>query len=89
MRIHPDFTIQQVGETSFVAVPVGKTSEHFHAMISLNATGAFLWKRMAEKDCTEEDLVNAILEEYDVAREVAAADIHRIVEQLRESGVLL
>ncbi|MBQ2735054.1 MAG: PqqD family protein [Clostridia bacterium] len=86
MRIHPDFTIQQVGE-SFVAVPVGKTSEHFHAMISLNATGAFLWKLMAEKDCTEEDLVAALLEVYEIDTETAAKDVHRIVEALREGGV--
>ena len=33
--------------------------------------------------------MDAILEEYDVAREVAAADIHRIVEQLREGGILI
>ena len=84
MRIHPDFTIQQVGETSFVAVPVGKTSEHFHAMISLNATGAFLWKQMAEKDCTEEDLVAALLETYEIDAETAKRDVARLVEILRE-----
>ena len=83
MRIHPDFTIQQVGET-FVAVPVGKTSEHFHAMISLNATGAFLWKQMAEKDCTEEDLVAALLETYEIDAETAKRDVARLVEILRE-----
>jgi hypothetical protein len=87
MRIHPDFTIQQVGESSFVAVPVGKTSEHFHAMISLNATGAFLWKQMVEKDCTEEDLVAALLEAYEIDAETAARDVHRIVEALREGKV--
>ena len=86
MRIHPDFTIQQVGET-FVAVPVGKTSAHFHAMISLNATGAFLWKQMAEKDCTEEDLVAALLETYEIDAETAARDVCRIIEVLREGGV--
>ena len=88
MQINQDFTIQKVGG-SYVAVPVGKTSVHFHAMIRLNETGAFLWNKMAEKDCTEEELVEALLAEYDVAREIAAADVHRIVEQLRENNILV
>ena len=88
MQINKDFTIQKVG-SSYVAVPVGETSKHFHGMVRLNETGAFLWKLMAEKDCSEEELVDALLAEYDVAREIAANDVHRIVEQLRESNIFV
>ncbi|MBQ9796402.1 MAG: PqqD family protein [Clostridia bacterium] len=87
MQINRDFTIQKVG-TSWVAVPVGETSKHFHGMVRLNETGAFLWEQMAEKDCTEEELVEALLGEYDVSREVAARDVHRVVELLRENWIL-
>ena len=88
MQISKDFILQKVG-SSYVAVPVGETSKQFNGMVRLNETGVFLWKKLSEKDCTEDDLVDAILEEYDVAREVAAQDIHRIVEQLREVGILV
>jgi len=86
MQINKDFTIQKVG-SSYVAVPVGETSKHFHGMVRLNETGAFLWNKMAEKDCTEEELVEAILGEYEIDRETAAADVHRIVEQLCENHI--
>lgn len=86
MQINKDFTIQKVGG-AYVAVPVGATSQHFHGMVRLNETGAFLWKLMAERDVTEEELVDALLAEYDVSREIAAADVHRIVEQLRENKI--
>ena len=88
MQINKDFTIQQVG-TSYIAVPVGKTSMTFHGMIRLNETGAFIWKKMAERDCTEEELVEALLAEYDVEREIAARDVHTLVEQLAKSNVLV
>ncbi len=88
MRINQDFTIQKVGG-SYVAVPVGEASLHFHGMVRLNETGAFLWNCMAERDCTEEDLTNAILETYDIDRETAAADVHRVVETLRENNILV
>ena len=84
MWINKDFTIQKVGN-SYLAVPVGETSKHFHGMIRLNETGAFLWKLMAEKDCTEEDLVEALLAEYEVAREIAERDVHNVVELLKQN----
>ena len=88
MQISKDFILQKVGG-SYVAVPIGETSKTFNGMVRLNETGVFLWKKLSEQDSTEEDLVDALLEEYDVAREIAAADVHRIVEQLRQSGILV
>lgn len=88
MKINPDFTIQQVG-VSFVAVPVGEASKTFHAMLHLNETGAFLWKQMAEKDCTEEELVAALLAEYEVDADVAKRDVHALVAQMRDAGLFL
>ena len=88
MKINPDFTIQQVG-ASFVAVPVGEASKTFHAMLHLNETGAFLWKQMAEKDCTEEELVAALLAEYEVDTDVAKRDVHALVAQMRDTGLFL
>lgn len=87
MKIKSDFTIQKVG-SSYVAIAVGETSKTFRTMIKLNATGAFLWNLLAEKDVTEEDLVNALLTEYDVDRETAANDVHRIVTMLAENNIL-
>ncbi len=84
MLINKDFTIQKVG-SSYLAVPVGETSKHFHGMIRLNETGAFLWNLMAQKDMTEAELVDALLAEYEVDREVAARDVHNVVELLKQN----
>lgn len=87
MQISKDFTIQKVGN-SYVAVPVGETSKSFHGMVRLNETGAFLWNRMVGKDCTEEDLVKALLDEYDVSEDTARADVARVVETLKKGKIL-
>ena len=88
MQINKDFTIQKVG-AQYVAVPVGETSKTFHGMVRLNETGAFLWRARAERDMTEEELVDAILAEYDVSREIAARDVHRVVATLCENGIIV
>ena len=88
MRINQDFVLQKVGNT-YVAVPVGEASKHFHAMVNLNGTAAFLWTRLAEKDCTEADLTEALLAEYDVSREVAEQDVRRGIELLQQHHILV
>lgn len=87
MKIKSDFTIQKVG-SSYIGIAVGETSKTFRTMIKLNATGAFLWKLLSEKDMTEEELVEALLAEYDVDRETAANDVHKIVTVLSENKIL-
>ena len=82
MKINRDFTIQKVG-ASYVAVAVGETSKKFHGMIRLNETGAFLWNQMTERDCTEEELVEALLAEYDIDRETATTDVKRMLDGLK------
>ena len=88
MRINQDFTLQKVGGT-YVAVPVGETSKHFHAMVNLNGTGAFLWELLAKDEQTEESLVEALLVEYDVSREIAERDVHRVVTLLADNHILV
>ena len=86
MKIKSDFTIQKVGN-SYVAIAVGETSKTFRTMIKLNETGAFLWNLLAGKDMTEEELVEALLAEYDVDRETAGNDVHKIVSVLSENNI--
>lgn len=87
MRIKKDFTIQKVGG-SWIAVAVGETSKTFHGMVRLNETGAFLWKKMTEADRTVDELVDALLTEYEVDRETATRDVENLVNRFRESGIL-
>lgn len=70
-----------------VAVPVGETSKSFHGMIRLNGTALFIWKQL-ENDVTEEQITDAVVAEYDVDRDRAAADVARIVGALKDAGIV-
>ena len=87
MKIKSDFTIQKVG-SSYVAIAIGETSKTFRTMIKLNATGAFIWKLLSEKDMTEEEVVDALLAEYDVDRAIVENDVRKIVSVLVENNIL-
>ena len=87
MKIKSGFVIEQVGN-SYLAVATGERASTFRALIRLNATGAFLWRLLAEKNMSSEELLSSMLEEYDVTEELAKQDIAKFVELLEKADIL-
>ena len=71
----------------YLLIPVGATALKIHDMITLSESGLLLWNRLQE-ECTEDDLVEALLAEYQVDRETAASDVKAFIQQMREVGIL-
>ena len=70
-----------------ILVPVGKTVYDSNGLFALNELGAFLWDRLAEAN-SKEDLLNAVLSEYEVTPEEAAADIAEFLTKLESLGII-
>ena len=87
MKLKEGFVLRQVGG-SYVVVAVGLQTLDFKGMIRLNETGAFLWKCLSAEECTEESLVTALTNEYDVDDKRAAADVGAFVQSLRQADLL-
>ena len=60
---------------------------NLNMMITLNNTGKFLWERL-ETGAEVEELVSALLAEYDVDEATARAGVERFVAKLNENGFL-
>lgn len=87
MQLKDGFLLRNVaGE--YVVVPTGSSMVDFKAMISLNETGAFLWKHLLT-DKTEEQLLKELLKEYDVDEKTATVDIKEFVELLKANNLLV
>lgn len=86
IKIKEGFMLREVAG-SYAVVPVGSASLNFKGLISLNETGAFLWRQLA-LGITKEDLVKKMLEEYDVVEEIATKHIDSFIKKLEESGLL-
>lgn len=84
MKIKEGFVLRQVVD-NFVVVAVGNSVFDFSGMTTLNETGAFFWHEL-EKGATEEELVAALLKEYDVSEEVARRDTAMYVQKLKDAG---
>ena len=80
MKLKSGFVLRQVADT-WVVMPLGQKSLDFNGMLTLNDTGALLWK-VLEKGGSREEMADALTEEYDVSREVALADTEVFLEKL-------
>lgn len=88
MRIKKGFVIQKVGG-SYLACATGKLAADFSAIVKLNETGAFLWKKIEEAGQIEKDsLCSAVAELYGIDIKTAERDVEVFIQNLSANGVL-
>lgn len=83
MRLKPEFVTYELDGDQFMVSAVGG----FGAMLRSNETAAFIVDCLAE-ETTEQAIVEAMVARYDAPPEQIAADVHRVIAQLQEIGVL-
>lgn len=86
MKIKEGYIIREVADT-IVVLPTGTACLDFNGIINLNKTGGFLWKQLTES-YTEEMLVKALLEEYNIDEKTAKEDVRSFVSKLKEADLL-
>ena len=87
MKIKEGFILRSIcGE--FIVVGEGLAQVNFNKMLSLNESAAYLWKEVEGKEFTPEDLVNLLLDKYDVSRKQAAADVEKLTATWVKEGVV-
>ena len=78
------FVAREVGD-ELVVVPLTGNIAHMNELFTLNATAKFLWEQLQE-DSTEETLLTALTDAYEVDVETAAADVKKFLGQLEKMG---
>lgn len=86
MKIKDGLILREVAG-NYIVVAVGDAVKTFNGVINLNETGAFLWKNLADGK-NEEQLIDALLSEYEVERELATADVKKFIDKLTEAGLV-
>lgn len=84
MKIKDGFLLRSVADMH-VVVPVSGAVLDFDGMVSLNDTGAFMWKKL-EEGCTARELADALTREYRVDEQTALEDAVAFMEKLKNAG---
>ena len=87
MHVISGFIVRQIaGET--IAIPAGPAARELSGLLALGGSGQFLFN-LLQTEQTEESLVQAVVETYEIDEATARADIAEFLEILRSNGVLV
>lgn len=86
MKLKENYVLRQVAG-SWVVVAVGDACVNFDGMLTLNDSGALLWKTLKQGG-DRDTLTAALTAEYEVTPAQALADVDEFLEILRQAGCL-
>ena len=84
MKLKQGFITHNMGGEQ---VMVGTGAVSFSGLVRSNETAAFIVDRL-KKETTKEEIVDAMLREYDAPREIIERDVEKILQTLRSIGAL-
>lgn len=87
MKIKEGYILREVAG-NFIVVAVGDAALDFNGVITLNETGALLWKAL-ENGATESGLLEELKKEYEIDDETAKKDVLAFLGKLKEAELLV
>ncbi len=86
MRIKEGFIVKEIAG-QYVVIALGAASKIFNGIIKLNDTGKTLWDKLSV-GAEKAELVQALLDEYEVDENTATGDVDNFIEQLQGANIL-
>lgn len=86
MKIKNGFVLRNVMD-EYIVMPTGDNIAKFDGAVVLNEVSAFIYKLLEAPMCRD-DLLTAVLDEFDVDEATAAADLDALLDKLADMGIL-
>jgi len=77
----PHIVTRKTGN-EYVLVPVANNIADMNSVYTLNETGAFIWEHL-DGERNVEEIINALIEEYNIDKETATADLLEFADNLK------
>ena len=87
MKTKSGFNLRQIcGENVIIAE--GEENIDISNIISMNESSAYLWNSIQGKDFEVKDLVDLLIEMYEVDEETATRDARLLVDQWKQAEII-
>lgn len=86
MKIKENFVLRNIAD-EYIVMPTGSSIAEFDGAVALNEVSAFIFEKL-RNPASKEDLVAALLDEYDVDAETAARDVDALVSKFEKMGII-
>lgn len=88
MKIKKGYLVHEVAG-NFVVIKIGQEAVNFNGLITLSESAKLLWDLLSrEEGATNSELVNKLLEEYEIDEETASKDVLEFVDSLKKNEIL-
>ncbi|MGN0492528.1 MAG: PqqD family protein [Acutalibacteraceae bacterium] len=87
MRIKDGYDIKSF-EGQKTVVAVSPKAEPLENTIVLTDTAVFLWNMLKAKDTSKTEMLNALLDNFDISTVLALGDIDVFLRTMKENGVI-
>ena len=81
MKIRDGFVLRNVVD-EYIVMPTGENIAEFAGSVVLNEVSAFVFEQM-KNPMSQEDLLAAVLEEFEVDEETAKEDLDELIGEFR------
>ena len=86
MKVKLELILRDIAGEKYL-IPIGEAAQKYNGMFVINSLGAFLWEMIPLVN-TEEELVEKVLEQYEITLDEAKTDVNEFVSKLREMGII-
>ena len=86
MKAKQGFILRNVVE-EHILMPIDENIGIYKGAVLLNSTSAFVWEKL-QQDISRDDLLSAILEEFDIDEATAEKDLDQLLEKLDQMNLI-
>jgi hypothetical protein len=86
MKIKKEMILREIAGES-ILVPGGDAVLDLNGLFVMTETGAFIWSLLPDVE-TESQILEKMLEEYEIDEETAKKDIAEFLDKLRSYGII-
>ena len=86
MKAKNGFVLRKVVDEQ-ILMPVGDNIGQFNGTVLMNDVSAFVWEKLQEP-VTKEELLQAVLSEFEVDEETASRDLDEFLEKFAGLGII-
>ena len=86
MKAKAGFVLRKVVDEQ-ILMPVGDNIGQFNGTVLMNDVSAFVWEKLQEP-ATKEDLLQAVLNEFEIDEETASRDLDELLEKFVGLGII-
>ena len=86
MNLKEDFMVREVAG-QWLLVPLGESVINVNGILTLTESGAVIWKKLEDGITCEDQLADALMEEYEIERETALESVREFLNDLRVKGI--